>query len=85
MSNYDKLKECISSGFICDRSYLGCFNTSLRGKGCTKCINLMLEEHDAKVRKEFVNEMKEKFFHQVGTQFDEAILEMEKLANEKCR
>ena len=83
MANYDKLKECITGGFICDRSYLGCFNTSLRGKGCAKCLNLMLEEHDAKVRKEFIDEMKEKIFHQLGSQFDGVIPEIEKLANER--
>lgn len=79
----DKLRECISCGIICDRSFQGCFNTSLRGNECDKCLNLLLEEHDTKVRQEFVNEMKSRFFNKVGTQFDNAILEMEKLANKK--
>lgn len=52
----DKLKECLTA-MICDRSYQGCFNPSLRGKGCDKCLNLLLEEHDEKIRKKVLEEL----------------------------
>ena len=55
----DKLKECISCGIVCDRSYQGCFNTSLKGSGCRKCLDSMLEEHDEIVRQELIAKMKE--------------------------
>lgn len=46
----DKIKECIDSGLTCDRSRLGCFNTTLKDQGkCTKCLIQLLEEHDKEV------------------------------------
>ncbi len=76
----DKLKECVPA-IRCHKSFQGCFNNSLRCEGqCEKCLHLLLKEHDEIVRQEFIDEMKSRFFHQVGTQFDNAILEMEKLA-----
>lgn len=39
-----------------------------------------IKEHDAKIRKELVDKMKSRFFHMVGTEFDNAILEMERMA-----
>lgn len=59
----DKLKECLTA-MKCCRSYQGCFNPSLRGKECDKCLNLLLEEHDEKIRQKVLadvaaNELKE--------------------------
>ena len=39
-----------------------------------------IKEERNRVLDELVNEMKSSYFHMVGTQFDNAILEMEKLA-----
>lgn len=39
-----------------------------------------MKEHDKQIRKELINKMKSRFFHMVGTEFDNAIIEMERLA-----
>lgn len=40
-----------------------------------------MEEHDREVRKDLVEKMKSRFFHMVGTEFDNAIIEMERLTD----
>lgn len=53
----DKLKECIPA-ITCYKSFLGCFNNSLRYNGeCEKCLHLLLEEHDAIVRQNFAKQI----------------------------
>lgn len=41
-----------------------------------------IKEERGKVLDELVDKMKSRYFHMVGTQFDNAILEMEKIAEE---
>ena len=68
----DKLKECLTA-MICDRSYQGCFNPSLRGKECNKCLNLLLEEHDEKVRQKVLEELAIKEWFKGGKYYDSYI------------
>lgn len=54
----DKFIECLSCGIRCDRSVQGCFNIALKQKNqCNKCLALLLEEHDAKVRQKVLEEL----------------------------
>ena len=53
----DKIKECINSGITCDRSWLGCFNTTLKDQGkCTECLIQLLEEHNKEVINKIIEE-----------------------------
>lgn len=58
-------------------SVLGCTST----RENVRETDFNMEEHDKRVRKELVDKMKSRFFHMVGTEFDNAILEMERLAD----
>lgn len=44
---------------------------------CRTCANKIIRN---RAMDELVNKMKNEYFHRVGTQFDNAILEMEKMA-----